>query len=139
MNVAIVTEDQSNLLVYFDLLIGYKPDIFDKPQDFNLASSCYDLVYIDHKFKDRTWLDIFRRIPESTDVVVLTTNSLHWYELEFPDTIWKELMPIYHFKNVKHAQKGALEKIKSYADTLNLFLACKKLIKSVFYNSPSAG
>lgn len=139
MNVAIVSEDHNNLLMYFDLLIGYKPDIFDKPQDFNPVSGCYDLVYIDHKFKDRTWLDVFRRIPEGVDVVVLTTNSLHWYELEFPDTLWPELMPIYHFKNVQHAEKGNHAKIKRYAETLNWFLACKKLIKSVFYSSPSAG
>lgn len=117
--------------MYFDLLIGYKPDVFDRPQDFNKVSSSYDLVYIDHNFKDRSWLDIYRKIPESTDVVVLTTNSLHWYFLEFPQTIWKELEPIFHFKKVKHAKKDDGDKIKSFADTLNLYITLNRLIKNI--------
>lgn len=135
MNIAIVSEKHSELLMYFDILKKYKPDLFDKANDFIGVSASYDLVYIDHSFKDRTWLDIYRRIPESSKVVVLTTNPLHWYKMEFEETIWKTISPIFQFTGVHHAQKNDFTKIKFYAESLYIFRDLKKIFGSVAYKS----
>lgn len=131
MNIAVISESHKQLIQYMDFLFEVNPpDFFDCIEDFEKVKDHYNLVLIDHQVKGKSWNDIY---IEGVKYIVLTTNPLHWYKLEFFETLWKPLEMIYNLKGVFHAEKTQFDRIKYLVQSLNLDFTCKNLIKKLYY------
>lgn len=131
VNIAIISENHDQLLMHFDML--YKnspPDVYDSLEMYRKMNVKYDLVLVDHQVNGKRCNEIYQ---EGTRFIVLATNPLHWYKLEFPDTLGKDLDEMLDKRGVYFVEKWDEDNLKITIDLLSCFFTCKNLIKKLYY------
>lgn len=137
MNIGVLISDCNLAKVYKDLLSEFGDTYcFHDPKGFVCVADYFDFIILDHKVKEKPWMDIYTLLPEGKPTLVVATYGIPYYKAEFPDSIYKNLEPILTIKGVYFSKKNDLGTIKFYAEIESLKMTCKNLVKSIVYKNP---
>lgn len=133
MRVAIIDEDAGQLAVYNDLLEDYRPDLFDSVSKFDhVFCGQYDVIVLTHRYKDRSWLDVYNDLKDEDTLFIITATYNHgYYRKEFPNLFYKIYNEINKRKNVIFVPKPETNKIYDLIETRSLKDHALSIVKNM--------